>query len=122
MYEVAYYYLPERVNGRFVRWGAADNFQITVFHSGGEATLVMAGDRLGPGWNSLGTFRFSPDVEARVELSDAADGRVYADAIRWRYVDPDNPNANLGGAGAVPGGGAPGGINNKMLNRSSYRR
>ncbi len=37
--------------------------------------------------------RFKAGVEARVELSDAADGRVYADAIRWRYVDPDNPNA-----------------------------
>ena len=38
------------------------------------------------------------------------------------FINPDNPNANLGGAGAVPGGGAPGGINNKMLNRSNYRR
>ncbi len=71
-YEVAYYYLPERVSGRYVRWGAADNFRITVFHAGGEATLVMDGDRLEPGWNSLGSFRFDPDVEARVELSDAA--------------------------------------------------
>ncbi|HIL24135.1 MAG TPA: hypothetical protein EYG19_01870 [Verrucomicrobia bacterium] len=38
------------------------------------------------------------------------------------FINPDNPNANLGGAGGVPGGGAPGGINNKLLNRSNYRR
>ena len=30
------------------------------------------------------------------------------------FINPGNPNANLGGA--------PGGINNKMLNRSNYRR
>ncbi len=92
-YEVAYYYLPERISGRRIRYAAADNFRITVFHAGGETTLDMSGARLEPGWNTLGSFRFGAHVEARVELSDAADGRVYADAIRWRYVDPDNPNA-----------------------------
>ena len=41
------------------------------------------------------------------------------------FINPGNPNANLGGAGGAPGGGAPGapgGINNKLLNRSNYRR
>ena len=33
------------------------------------------------------------------------------------FINPDNPNPNLGGAA-----GAPGGINNKLLNRSNYRR
>jgi len=114
LYEVAYYYLPGRVNGRFVRYRAAHTFPITLFHAGGETTLMLDGDRLEPGWNSLGSFRFDADVEARVELSDAADGRVYADAIRWRYVDPDNPDAfhydkiapwEPGGRGVSGGGG-----------------
>jgi hypothetical protein len=38
------------------------------------------------------------------------------------FINPDNPNLNLGGAGGAPGGAAPGGINNKLLNRSNYRR
>ena len=38
------------------------------------------------------------------------------------FINPGNPNANLGGGGAggAPGG-AGGGINNKMLQRSTYR-
>ena len=36
------------------------------------------------------------------------------------FINHGNPNANLGGGG-VPAGGA-GGVNNKMLNRSNYRR
>ena len=90
-YEVAYYYLPERLGGRRIRYAAADSIQITVFHAGGETTLAIGGERLEPGWNTLGSFRFDPGAEARIELSDAADGRVYADAVRWRYLDPDNP-------------------------------
>jgi hypothetical protein len=38
------------------------------------------------------------------------------------FINPDNLNSNLGGAGGAPVGGAPGGINNKLLNRSNYRR
>jgi hypothetical protein len=92
-YDVAYYWLPDRVNGRYVRWGAADTFRITLFHAGGETVLTIDGDSLQPGWNSLGSFRFEAGVEARAELSDVADGRLFADAMRWRYVDPDNPGA-----------------------------
>ncbi len=53
-----------------------------------------------------------------MELSDLADGRLYADAVRWRYVDPDNPNAffdegimpwEFGFGGRGGGGGRVGG-------------
>jgi len=92
-YDVAYYWLPERLDNRFIRWRAADTFRITLFHAGGETTLSIDADQLKPGWNSLGTFPFEAGSEARVELSDVADGALYADAVRWRYVDPDDPDA-----------------------------
>jgi hypothetical protein len=92
-YEVAYYWLPERLSGSYVRGAAADTFQITLFHAGGETVLTLDGNALQPGWNALGSFRFEGGTEARVELSDVADGRLFADAVRWRYVDPDNPGA-----------------------------
>jgi len=39
------------------------------------------------------------------------------------FINPENPNANAGGAGGgAPGGGAGGAINNKLLNRNTYRR
>ncbi len=87
-YDVAYYYLPERVNGRSIRWRAADDFYLTVFHAGGETRVVLDGDRLLPGWNAIGRFRFRSGDAAVIELSDDADGWVYADAMRWRYFDP----------------------------------
>ncbi|MGD8817677.1 MAG: hypothetical protein PVJ51_10865, partial [Acidobacteriota bacterium] len=34
-YDVAYYWLPERLDNRFIRWRAADTFRITLFHAGG---------------------------------------------------------------------------------------
>ena len=65
------------------------------------------------GWNLLGRCTFPEQSESVVELSDDADGRLYADAVRWRYVDPDNPDVvyeedvpawNFG-RGFGPGGG-----------------
>lgn len=93
LYDVAYYWLPERLNSRFVRFRAAQTFRITVFHAGGETTLPIDAGQLEPGWNSLGSFRFDAGAEARVELSDVADRYLYADAVRWRYIDPSDPGA-----------------------------
>ncbi len=121
-YDIAYYFLPRRINGssRNGFWGAASSYKISIFHAGGATEMTVATNQLEPGWNALGRFRFEAGDEAAVELSDLADGRIYADAVRWRYVDPDNPNAVYdegimpwefgGGRGRGGfGGGAPGG-------------
>jgi len=94
-YDVSYYFLTRRINGRSREGfrGAADYYSMTINHSGGTTELTVNTDQLDPGWNALGRFTFEAGEEARVELSDLAEGNLYADAVRWRYVDPDNPNA-----------------------------
>tara|TARA_B100001245_G_scaffold227655_1_gene204240 strand:- start:362 stop:1669 length:1308 start_codon:yes stop_codon:yes gene_type:complete len=93
-YDVSYYFLTRRINGRDREGfrGAADYYSMTINHSGETTELTVNTDQLDPGWNALGRFTFEAGEEARVELSDLAEGNLYADAVRWRYVDPDNPN------------------------------
>ena len=93
-YDVSYYFLTRRINGRDREGfrGAADYYSMTINHSGETTELTVNTDHLDPGWNALGRFTFEAGEEARVELSDLAEGNLYADAVRWRYVDPDNPN------------------------------
>ncbi|MFQ5742474.1 MAG: hypothetical protein ACE5HV_02670 [Acidobacteriota bacterium] len=92
-YDVAYYFLPSSLYGRIGLRGLASSFGITVAHGGQTDELTLTTAQLEAGWNLIGRFHFEADEEARVELSDRADGRLYADAVRWRYVDPDNPDA-----------------------------
>ena len=94
-YDVAYYFLPRRINGRTTGGfrGAADYYLMTIHHGGETTELTINTDQLQPGWNAMGRFSFGEGEAASIELSDLADGRLYADAVRWRYVDPDNPNA-----------------------------
>jgi len=123
-YDIAYYFLPGRINGRTSNAfrGAADTYLITITHSGETTEMAISTDQLEAGWNALGRFAFGELEEAVVELSDLASGRIYADAVRWRYVDPDNPNALYdegimpwefggrgGGRGGFGGGGGRGG-------------
>ena len=93
-YDVSYYFLTRRINGRDREGfrGAADYYSMAINHSGGTTELTVNTDQLDPGWNALGRFTFEAGEEARVELSDLAEGNLYADAVRWRYVDPNNPN------------------------------
>ena len=88
-YDVAYYYPPPQMRRRL---GLGKSFELKVSHQSGSETLRLESKHLKAGWNLLGRFSFSKDAEGTVELSDDADGRLYADAIRWRYVDPDNPD------------------------------
>jgi hypothetical protein len=115
-YDVAYYFLPERLNGRSVFGGSADTYRFTIIHAGETEELVVSTSHLQAGWNLLGRFTFEEGERAAVEISDLADGGyVYADAVRWRYIDPENPNAVYdegllpwefgGGRGGFPGGG-----------------
>ncbi len=82
-YDVAFYFLPSSRGGRRIGvWGLASSFELTVFHAGEEATLTLDTSELRGGWNLLGRFDFKEGEEAVVELSDQADGRLYADAVR----------------------------------------
>jgi hypothetical protein len=122
-YDIAYYFLPARINGnrRNAFYGAADTYLMTITHDGEITEMAVSTDQLEAGWNALGRFTFGELEEAVVELSDLASGRIYADALRWRYVDPDNPNAvydegimpweygGRGGMGGRGGGGSRGG-------------
>ena len=92
-YDVAYYHLPRRLNGVFIRWQPAQHFTLTVIHADGESKINLDYDRLEPGWNSLGRFRFAAGTPGVVELSDDADGYLYADGMRWRYLDPATAGA-----------------------------
>jgi len=92
-YDVAFYFLPSSRGGRRIGvWGLASSFELTVFHAGKKTTLTLDTSELRGGWNLLGRFDFEEGEEAVVELSDQADGRLYADAVRWRFVDPDRPD------------------------------
>ncbi len=126
-YDVAFYFLPSSRGGRRIGvWGLASSFELTVFHAGKKTTLTLDTSELRGGWNLLGRFDFEEGEEAVVELSDQADGRLYADAVRWRFVDPDRPDLvyqediapwdmmgtrrggmrSGGGSGGRPGGGS----------------
>lgn len=95
-YDVAYYFLPRRINGstRNGFWGSG-TYRLTITHAGQSTEMLVDTDQLEPGWNALGRFRFEADEAAVVELSDLASGWLFADAVRWRYVDPENPNATF---------------------------
>jgi hypothetical protein len=92
-YDVAFYFLPSSRGGRRIGvWGLASRFELKVIHAGEETTLTLDTAELRGGWNLLGRFDFEEGERASVELSDRADGRLYADAVRWRFVDPDRPD------------------------------
>lgn len=89
-FDVGFYFLDPAMARRF-RIGST--FILTIFHGGKADTLEMERDQMKAGWNYLGRYKFAEGEEAVVELSDRAEGRLYADAVRWRFFDPQNPDA-----------------------------
>jgi len=87
-YDIAYYYLPESYPANGV-WGLASYSDFTILHGDETRTVRLEEDHLKGGWNLLGRFHFEAGEEVSVELSDRADGRLYADAMRWRFADSD---------------------------------
>ena len=83
------FYFPDPATAKRERIGA--RFTLTVFCGGQADTLDMERDRMKAGWNHLGRYKFAEGEEAVVELSDRAGGRLYADAVRWRFVDGQAP-------------------------------
>ncbi len=90
-YDVAYYFVPLRFAQRF-GLDLAETFRVRVTQGEQIEELELKSAELAGGWNLLGRFAFATDQPARVELSDQANGRLYADAVRWRYIDPDRPS------------------------------
>ncbi|MFE9611214.1 hypothetical protein [Streptomyces sp. NPDC006012] len=60
----------------------ASDAPYTVHHAGGAGVVRVDQRERGSQWVSLGDFRFTAGQPATVELSDAADGYVIADAVR----------------------------------------
>ncbi|MER8072764.1 exo-alpha-sialidase [Streptomyces sp. NPDC094034] len=86
-YEVAVWY-SEHAN-------RASNAPYTVDHADGSTTVRVDQRVRGGQWVSLGSFPFIAGRSASVELSDAADGFVVADAVRTTYhgLVADNDSA-----------------------------
>jgi len=91
-YDVAYYYLTERVNRSRVFYGPAAVYQFAIGEGDQRIEMAVQTNHLQAGWNLLGRFEFEAGQQVSVELSDVGDGRIYADAMRWRFIDPENPN------------------------------
>ena len=83
------YYFPDQATAK--REGIAPTFTLSVFHAGKIDTLKMKRDQMKAGWNHLGRYKFVEGEDAVVELSDRAEGTLYADAVRWRFVDKITP-------------------------------
>ncbi len=65
------------------------NYNYTIHHEDGPETVTFDATGAEKGWNSLGTFYFSPDNEALVLLSDQADGAVIADAVKFTFAEKE---------------------------------
>jgi hypothetical protein len=79
----------------FVWWvkcwnNCASNAPYTVNYAGGSLTIPMdQGDRDRAGqWNSIGVFTFNAGTSGSVVLTNDADGRVIADAVRLLSAGP----------------------------------
>ena len=121
-YDVAYHFIPLLFAQRF-GLDLAETFTVRVGQGEQVEELELKSAELAGGWNLLGRFSFDVDQPARVELSDRADGRLYADAVRWRYVDPDRPRevyeeevASFGNFGRGRGGNRRGGAERQRGN------
>ncbi len=89
-YEVYFYMESQQAGGRgFVmkqgdRGGTGDagKYQFIINHDDGQGTPLLDLNDISGGWNSLGSFYFSPDT-AVIELTNLGDGRqVIADAVK----------------------------------------
>jgi len=71
----------------FAYWRAdtdrATNAPFTIVHNGGSATVTVNQKLNGGKWNLLGTFAMTPGQNHRAVLTNAADGRVIADAVAF---------------------------------------
>ncbi|MEZ5616462.1 MAG: RHS repeat-associated core domain-containing protein [Rhodocyclaceae bacterium] len=79
----------------YAKWTAhanrATNAQYTVSHQGGQDTQTVDQRTNGGAWNLLGTYTF--DTAGAVSLSDAGDGYLIADAVKFVPLTGTAPTA-----------------------------
>lgn len=69
----------------------ATNAPFTINYSGGSTTIPVDQTNIYKEWKSLGVFYFSEGNSGSVVLSNNANGRVVADAMRFVYIDNVSP-------------------------------
>ena len=78
--------VPTGLNTGMAWWPSsrrlASNAKYTIVHDGGSDVVTVNQRSNGGQWNLLGNFTFSDAQTARISLSDNANNRVSADAIR----------------------------------------
>ena len=62
----------------------ASNAPYTVYHSGGNETVLISQKDGGGGWTYIGTYNFDAGTGGYAVLSDDANGYVIADAMKWQ--------------------------------------
>ena len=81
----------------YAKWSAivyrSPTATYTIHHAGGATDVVWDQRANGGIWNLLGTFELLPGQGHRVELIDADNGEVVADAIQFTPVDYADPKA-----------------------------
>ncbi|WP_353568723.1 family 78 glycoside hydrolase catalytic domain [Haloferula sargassicola] len=91
--------LPESGNYRvYALWtthaNRATNTPVTIRHAGGETVITVNQELNGGVWNELGTFEFNADNPGFVEITNAANQYVIADAVKFeRVVDEGEVSA-----------------------------
>lgn len=82
-YEIFFYI--NKINFGWYRNKQASDYNLVVYHDGGEEKINQPTENIEKGWAYLGTFTFSDT--ARVELSNKSKGdMVFADAVKWVKV------------------------------------
>jgi hypothetical protein len=97
--------LPDAGNYSVYAWwpahpNQAGNAKFTVYYETGDSGPIEVNQKgNGKQWNYLGNFSFAAGTSGYVVLSDAADGYVIADAVKFELGDPppwdgieDNPD------------------------------
>jgi len=83
-YEV-YFYMNKPTFG-WRRSNKMPDYNIIVYHDGGEEKINQSSEGVDNGWLYLGTFQISTDT-AKVELTNKSNGdMIFADAVKWIKV------------------------------------
>ncbi len=67
--------------------GRATNAHYVINHNGGSADVYVDQTVNGGQWNTIGTYQFTAGTSGNVVLTDQADGRVCADAVKFELLE-----------------------------------
>jgi hypothetical protein len=76
----------------YARWSShpnrATNATYEIVYNGGSERVTVDQTRTGGQWVYLGSYSFVSGTSGLARLSDAANGYVIADAVKWELVVP----------------------------------